>query len=576
MIATIFELLPADARRRMVLHLSLTVLSVLLRAAGVVLLVPIVTDLFTPQPERAWPWVGALAAVTVAGWLLDFRIARIGYDVGFGLLDTAQHDVADQLTRTRLTWFGGDNTATARSAIAATGPELVGLIVYLVTPVVSAVLLPVAIALGLLGVAWPLGVMALLFVPILIGVFLAAGRIGRSADRVAEASNLELTERIVEFARTQHALRAARRADPALSQAGAALAAQHAATLRLLGMQIPGQIAFGIASQVALLALAGCTAWLTVGGAVSVPQAIALIVVIVRYLEPATALAELAPGIEPITATLRRIRTVLDAPVDPSGTQQATLNGPPTIELTGVGFSYPGDQEAVLHNFSLSLTAGTSTAIVGPSGSGKSTVLSLIGGLQHPQAGTVRIDGHDLSELESQQRRELISMVFQKPYLFDGTIRDNIAVGRSGATDEDLARVAGLARVDEIVERVPHGWAGTVGEAGATLSGGERQRVSIARALLKPAPVLLIDEATSALDHENETAVVAALTDDPVQRTRVIVAHRLASIAAADRVVFLEAGRIVEDGGVQELLDAGGRFAQFWHDQHAAVGWRLG
>jgi ATP-binding cassette subfamily B protein IrtB len=166
-------------------------------------------------------------------------------------------------------------------------------------------------------------------------------------------------------------------------------------------------------------------------------------------------------------------------------------------------------------------------------------------------------------------------VVFQHPYLFDGSVRENILVGDPGADDDRLARAVRLARVDELTARLPDGDASKVGEAGAALSGGERQRVSIARALLKPAPILLVDEATSALDTENEAAVVDALTADLQTRTRVIVAHRLASIRHADRVLFLDAGRIVEDGTIEGLLAAGGRFDEFWRQQHDAAGWQI-
>jgi ATP-binding cassette subfamily B protein IrtB len=166
--------------------------------------------------------------------------------------------------------------------------------------------------------------------------------------------------------------------------------------------------------------------------------------------------------------------------------------------------------------------------------------------------------------------------VFQHPYLFDGSIRDNVLVGDPNATDEQLEAAARLARIDSLVQRLPDGWASRVGEAGGSLSGGERQRVSIARALLKRAPVLLVDEATSALDTENETAIAAALTDDPTSRTRIVVAHRLSSIRAADRVLFLEDGRIVEDGTIPELIAAGGRFADFWRQHDAASAWQIG
>ena len=166
-------------------------------------------------------------------------------------------------------------------------------------------------------------------------------------------------------------------------------------------------------------------------------------------------------------------------------------------------------------------------------------------------------------------------MVFQHPYLFHGTIRDNVLAGDPGGRRRRLARAVRLARVDELTGRLPDGADTVVGEAGSALSGGERQRVSIARALLKPAPMLLVDEATSALDTENEAAVVDALTADPQPRTRVIVAHRLASIRHADRVLFVDDGRVVEDGTIDELLAAGGRFREFWRQQHEAAEWRI-
>lgn len=186
------------------------------------------------------------------------------------------------------------------------------------------------------------------------------------------------------------------------------------------------------------------------------------------------------------------------------------------------------------------------------------------------------LDGRDVAGLTAEAHRDAVSVVFQHPYLFEGTLRENVLVGDPGATPAQVAAAESLARVDEITARLPEGDAADVGEAGAKLSGGERQRVSIARALLKPAPVLLVDEATSALDPENERAVVDALTRDPLPRTRVIVAHRLSSIRTADRVLFLEDGAIAEDGTVEELLAAGGRFAAFWEHQRQGAGWRLG
>jgi ATP-binding cassette, subfamily B, bacterial IrtB/YbtQ len=576
MIRTWMALVPKNRRRKVVEYTALTLASVAVRAVATVLLVPLVGALFGDSPRRALVWLGWLTAATVTGWLIDTATARIGFDLGFAVLDHAQHDVADRLPEIRLDWFTADNTATARQAIASTGPELVGLAVNLLTPLVGAILLPPAIALALLPVSWQLGVAALGGVPLLLGALWASARLARRADASAAQANTALTERIIEFARTQQALRAARRVEPARSLVGDALNEQRGATMRLLAMQVPGQLLFSLASQLALILLAGETTALTVSGSLSVPQAIALIVVIARYLEPFTTISELAPALESTRATLDRIRAVLAAPVVNTGT--ATLPGgitAPRIDFDDVTFGYAGANAPVLDGVSFSLQPGSTTAIVGPSGSGKSTILALIAGLHEPTRGRVLIEGVDAATLNGEARRAACSVVFQHPYLFHGTIRENVLAGNPSAGEAHVTRAVELARVDELTGRLPDGADTVVGEAGSMLSGGERQRVSIARALLKAAPILLVDEATSALDTENEAAVVDALTADPRSRTRVIVAHRLASIRHADRVMFLDDGRIIEDGTVDELLAAGGRFEQFWRQQREAAEWRI-
>ncbi|MEE6175621.1 ABC transporter ATP-binding protein [Mycobacterium sp. 050134] len=576
MIRTWLGLVPAHRRTKLVAYASLALLSVAVRAVATVLLVPLLGALFGDSPHRALVWLGWLTAATVLGWVIDTATARIGFELGFTVLDHTQHDVADRLPGVRLDWFTAEHTATARQAIAATGPELVGLVVNLLTPLISAVALPWAIALALLPVSWQLGVAALAGVPLMLGALWASGRLARRADSAAAAANTALTERIIEFARTQQALRAARRVEPARSLVGDALAAQHGATMRLLAMQVPGQLLFSLASQLALILLAGVTTALTVSGAVTVPEAIALIVVIARYLEPFTTISELAPALESTRATLAGIRAVLTAPAMPAG--GGALNGAgaaPRVEFDDVTFGYDGARTPVLDGISFALAPGSTTAIVGPSGSGKSTVVALIAGLHQPTRGRILIDGLDAATLDPDSRRAAATVVFQHPYLFHGTIRENVLAGDPAADDERFARAVALARVDELTRRLPEGPETVVGEAGSALSGGERQRVSIARALLKPAPVLLVDEATSALDTENEAAVVDALTLGPRSRTQVIVAHRLASIRHADRVLFLDGGRVVEDGAVDELLGKGGRFSEFWRQQRDAAEWRI-
>lgn len=580
MIRNLIGIIPAHRYGLVWDYFGLTLISVGLRAASCLLLVPLVGALFGPTPAQALPSLGALTAVIAIAWAVDTLLSRIGFSIGFELLNSTQHELADRLTRIPLSWFTTEHTATARQAITSGGPELVGLIANLLTPFLGAVLLPAAIAIGLFLISWQLGVAAIVTLPVLLAALAGSSRIARAADAADARAHQQLTERILEFARTQQALRASRRAEPARSQTGQAIAAQHGATMRLLLFQIPGQLLFSIASQIALILLAGTTILLTLHGGLTAPQGVALVVVVVRFLEPFTALADLGPAVENARGGLERLGSVLSAPTDTDPTETIAANPPstpPRVEFRDVHFSYGHDPDSteVLTGLSFVLEPATTTAIVGPSGSGKSTILSLIAGLHKPDRGQILLDGTDITECDQASQRALVSMVFQHPYLFDGSIRGNVLVGRPSADDDELSQAVRLARVDEILRRLPDGDQARVGEAGTALSGGERQRVSIARALLKPAPTLLIDEATSALDTENENAVIEALTGDSRSRTRVVVAHRLNAIRAADRVLFIQDGALAEDGTIGTLIAHGGRFAQFWRQQQEIGSWRI-
>lgn len=576
MIGTLIRLTPSQNRGQLTIYALLSLVSVVLRASGALVLVPLLPALFGDHPADALPWVGALTAVTAGGWIIDMIAARIGFRIGFTLADTTAHVMADRLTEVPLGWFTADNIAIARQAIAASAPALVGFVANLLSPFIGALLLPTAITVGLFFVSWQVGVAAAIALPFLLGALAATLRLVRSADAADAGAHSALTERLVEFARTQQALRASRRVTAARSRTGEAITAVRGATLRLLLFQIPGQLLFSVASQVALILLAGTIATLTLRGQIGPPEAVALLIVMVRFLEPFTALADLSSAMESSRGMLARLVTVTTAPLLAQSRHGRLLSGEsdaPGIEFRAVSFGYQGSE--VLTDLAFTLEPGTTTAIVGPSGSGKSTILSLIAGLRTPERGQILVDGIDAADIDPKARRALVSVVFQHPYLFDGTIADNIRVGHPEAGDEEIKRVMTLARVDDIVERLPDGAISTVGEAGGALSGGERQRVSIARALAKPAGLLLIDEATSALDSENAASITQAIDDDPRPRTRVIIAHRLDAVRHADQVLFVDGGAVVEQGSIEELTALGGRFAEFWQQQQSSAGWQL-
>ena len=233
------------------------------------------------------------------------------------------------------------------------------------------------------------------------------------------------------------------------------------------------------------------------------------------------------------------------------------------IVFDAVTFHYPQRPDsAALRDFSLHVRPGETVALVGPSGAGKSTLLSLLLRFHDPQAGAIRLDGIDLRELDLDALREAIALVPQSPTLFAASAADNIRYGRLDATDDEVRQAAAAAEADTFLDALPDGFASELGERGARLSGGQQQRVAIARALLKDAPVLLLDEATSALDAQSERAVQTALEHLMEGRTTLVVAHRLATVLRADRIVVIDAGRIVAEGTHAQLLAQGGLYAE--------------
>jgi ATP-binding cassette subfamily B protein len=240
------------------------------------------------------------------------------------------------------------------------------------------------------------------------------------------------------------------------------------------------------------------------------------------------------------------------------------------VEFSDVTFSYDGKRPAV-EDLSFTALPGQTIALVGPTGAGKSTAIALLHRVFDPQSGFIKIDGMDIRGIKVAALRRNIGVVFQEALLFDRSIAENLRVGRPDATEDELRLACERAQVLEVIERQPQGFETNAGERGRLFSGGERQRLSIARALLKDPPILILDEATSALDALTEAKVQAALTEVMKGRTTFVIAHRLATIRNANRILVFEAGRIIESGTFDELMRLGGHFAELARSQFLAV-----
>lgn len=243
------------------------------------------------------------------------------------------------------------------------------------------------------------------------------------------------------------------------------------------------------------------------------------------------------------------------------------------IEFRNVDFGY--DERTILHDVSFRIPEKTMTAIVGPSGSGKSTICNLIARFYDVQNGCISVGGHDVREMTCDSLLQNISMVFQNVYLFNDTIRNNICFGNPGATEDEIITAAKASRCHDFIMALPNGYDTVVGEGGGTLSGGEKQRISIARAMLKNAPIIILDEATASIDPENEHLIQQAISELTAGKTVITIAHRLATIEHADQILVVDNGRIVRKGTHSELITQVGLYHRFIRIREQAEGWSI-
>jgi ATP-binding cassette subfamily B protein len=510
----------------------------------------------------------ALVAVNLGSGLLTLlhNITTIG--VGQRMVNDLRGALMGHLQRLSLAFHSRQKVGDLMYRVTADSFAVQTLIMNGILPILSALILLAGMLVVLTRLDGLLTLIALTVVPALfLLIALFNRKITTLATEVRERESLVYS--LVQWAMSSiKVVQAFTKEEEEHRRFMGASRASLVATLRLYGWQTlySGVVNVVIAAGTALVVYVGASAVL--GGRLSLGQLIVFISYLAQLYQPVNQITQSWGLIAGARVGARRCFEVLDIEADlKDGTRGFPAGGAKgTIEWRGVAFGYRPDL-AVLNGIDLKVEPGTKVAVVGRTGAGKSTLLGLLPRFFDPSAGSVLIDGVPLTEYRIADLRRQISMVLQPPLVFPLSVKDNIAYGRPGAGDAEIEQAARLARIHDLVCSLPQGYDTLIGEGAATLSEGEKQRLTIARAILRDAPILILDEPTSALDVETEALVMAAIRRLTEGRTTFIIAHRLSTVRDADLILVLRDGLIVEHGGFGELMRRGGPFADLYNTQ---------
>lgn len=556
-------------------------LAAVLEGITLALMIPFLRAFLTGS-ETTIMWLAIVCAMGLLFLVLQsytmVRSLRISvYDVCDALIDR----IADRVLKLPLGWFNAEREAAIASAMSREINTLSHLASIILPAIINAFVVPAVMLIAVLFVDWTLAVIMLITIPPLVLVWRMMRVAATRASEIETDAAVTAAGRLIEFARLQPVLRATGVTKQGWKPLDSALDAEDIAVRNALTVKGRPAGIFALIVEIAFATVLALGLANVMGERLDAVAFLAIMVVVARMIGPLSQSVLYASEIHNSMVALEAIVGIMCAQTLPEPDTHAVTDIPTMdVAFQNVTFGYESTNP-VLADITLEADAGTVTALVGPSGAGKSTILRLVGRFWDVSAGSVTIGGVDVRDIPTEKLMALTSMVFQDVYLFDTTIRENVRMARPDATDEELELAAREARLDHVISTLPDGWDTVVGQGGLKLSGGERQRVSIARAFIKDAPILLLDEITSALDGENEAAITAVMKKLARGRTVFVVAHRLSTVRDADQIIVLQQqenggpSRIAEAGAPHELLAEGGLYADFVEASSVAGRWTI-
>lgn len=480
--------------------------------------------------------------------------------------------LAERLRKLPLSFFGKRDLADLTSTIMSDCEVIEKSTSHFIPGLFGSLISTILIAAGLFAFDWRMALAALWVIPVSVLIVILSYKVQDKVLVKFMTAKMSCADGIQEYIETVRDLKANNAERNYLKGLSGKIKNVEKQNLKAELTNAVFVTGAGTVLKLGIASVAIVGAALLVNGSLIALTFFMFLLVASRLYDPMQAALQNLAAIIAMRTNIARMNEILDYPVQ-TGSETLTNNGC-DIEFNHVGFFY-NTGETVLKDVSFTAKQGEVTALIGPSGGGKTTVSRLAARFWDNCTGEITVGGMDISKIDPEKLMSLYSIVFQDVTLFDNTIMENIRLGKKGATDEEVLAAARLANVDEFAEKLPDKWNTNIGENGSELSGGERQRISIARAFLKDAPIILLDEATASLDVENETLIQTALSRLIKNKTVLVIAHRMRTVAGADKIVVLKGGVVAEQGSPDELYRRGGIYRHMFNLQADSGKWKI-
>ncbi|MCK3669025.1 ABC transporter ATP-binding protein [Photorhabdus noenieputensis] len=558
---------------------ALSILDALLASAPYAFLYYIILDMLSDMPDMVYQFklVGGCAALMLVRVLLArtlyFNISLIGFDAG----RTLRKNLGEHLRRMPMGFFQRTDMSSVNNTLLKDIDMIEHIFTHLYAPMIATASVLCFFSIGLLLKDWRMALAMLSTLPLAVCAYLLMRQYARRWQNRMQQLLFKLNDALMEYIDGLKVLKSYRMLGQAFGRLNNVLTTTYQQSLTAEKAGVWPIYSFNLLVECGFIVLLIALTWGWLGHTLSLAEVLVFLIAAVRFFRPLLNMSMFLAELNYFSLATERVKKVFELPELSQGNTRPQLNNM-TIELDNVYFAYP-DKPEIFRGINLTIEANKVTALVGASGSGKSTLAALIARFWQLSAGSIWVGSGDqkidIASMEMEYWQQYISVVFQNNYMLNDTIGNNLRIANSDACDEELLRVCCLARLDSLLNKLPDGLNTKIGADGIRLSGGELQRLSIARALLKNAPLVILDEATASLDPENERDIQLAMQSLITNKTVLVIAHKLSSIEYADKIVVMNNGEIAEQGQHQQLLANRGLYHDLWTLQQSAQNWRL-